>query len=232
MTLPYVEAFGPTIQGEGAAAGRVSSFVRFGGCNLSCSWCDSPYTWDAANYDLRQEISMLSVDEILERIPPAHLVIVTGGEPLMNQKKPEFHELLRRLHERGSEIHVETNGTIVPNPETIALVDIFMVSPKLAHAGEHKRSQNPSLSRGWQLVHASAEAHLKVVCKTTEDVEETRELADAHMWPSRHVWVMPEGTDVPTLNGRFPQLADVAVRLGINLSHRLHVIAWGDKRGH
>ena len=232
MKLPYVEAFGPTIQGEGAAAGRVSSFVRFGGCNLSCSWCDSPYTWDAERFDLRQEITMLGVDEILARVPEAPLTIVTGGEPLLNQRKPEFHELLTRLRARGTEIHVETNGTIVPNAETVALVDVFMVSPKLPHAGEHKRTQDPALARGWQLIHGTAEAHLKVVCETVEDVHRTRDLADRHSWPAHHVWIMPEGTTTDVLNTRFPILADAAVALGINLSHRLHVIAWGDKRGH
>ena len=232
MKRPYVAAFGPTIQGEGAAAGRVAAFVRFGGCNLSCSWCDSPYTWDADRFDLRQEITMLDVDEILARVPEAPLTIVTGGEPLLNQRKPEFHELLARLRARGSESHGETNGTIVPNAETAALVDVFMVSPTLPPAGAHKPTQDPAHARGWQRMPRPGEAPRKVVCETVEDVHRTRDLADRHSWPARHVWIMPEGTTTDVLNTRFPILADAAVALGINLSHRLHVIAWGDKRGH
>src|SRR5699024_11440650 len=100
---------------------------------------------------------MLGAAEILARIPEAPLTIVTGGEPLLNQRKPEFHELLTRLRARATEIHVETNGTIVPNAETVALVDVFMVSPKLPHAGEHKRTQDPALARGWQLIHGTGE---------------------------------------------------------------------------
>ena len=54
-TLPLSEVFGPTFQGEGPHAGRRCAFVRLGGCNLSCEWCDTPYTWDATRYDLALE---------------------------------------------------------------------------------------------------------------------------------------------------------------------------------
>lgn len=232
LTLPFTEAFGPTIQGEGSAAGRLSSFVRFGGCNLSCSWCDSAYTWDASRYDLREEIHLLTVDEIVERTPEAPIIIITGGEPLLNNRKPQFWELLRRLKDRGAQLHMETNGTLIPTPEVQALIDLFVVSPKLPHAGEHKRSQDPALNRGWQLVHDVAAADLKIVCKTVEDVQRARRIADEHGWPEGRTWVMPEGTDVETLNARFPELSEEATRQRINITHRLHVIAWSDKRGH
>lgn len=230
-TLPFVEAFGPTIQGEGPAAGRLTSFVRFGGCNLSCSWCDSAYTWDAENYDLREEITQLAAEAILERIPDAPLLIVTGGEPLLNQKRAAFHRILAAVAARGTEIHVETNGTIVPNAEICAVVDQFSVSPKLPNAGDHKRSQDPALAAGWKLVHGTTEAHLKVVCETAADVARARGIADRHGWPPERVWVMPEGTDTATLDGRFRELADACLDHRVNLTHRLHVVAWGDERG-
>jgi len=230
--LPFVEAFGPTLQGEGQAAGRLSSFVRFGGCNLSCSWCDSPYTWDADRFDLRKEISLLTVEEILERTPEAPLVIITGGEPLLNQRKAAFHELLRRLKARGAELHMETNGTIVPNETIIELIDVFMVSPKQAHAGEHKRTQNAALAPGWAAVHHLKPAHLKVVVEDAAGVAAAAELAAAHGWPQENVWVMPEGTTSEVLNARFPEVATAATHHMINASHRLHVLAWTDARGH
>jgi hypothetical protein len=56
-TLPVSEVFGPTFQGEGALRGAGASFIRLGGCNLTCRDCDTPYTWDAARYDLRAELT-------------------------------------------------------------------------------------------------------------------------------------------------------------------------------
>ncbi|MFT4471383.1 7-carboxy-7-deazaguanine synthase QueE [Arthrobacter sulfonylureivorans] len=230
--LPFVETFGPTLQGEGAAAGRLSSFLRFGGCNLSCSWCDSPYTWDADRFDLRREISLLTVQEIVARVPAAPLLIITGGEPLLNQKKPAFVELLQHYKDAGVELHMETNGTLVPNRDMVRLIDQFSVSPKLAHAGEHKRTQNRALAPGWLRVHDQTPAHLKVVCETAADVRETREMAEKHGWPLDRVWVMPEGTTSEVLNARWPEIATAATEQGINASHRLHVLAWTDARGH
>lgn len=230
--LPFVEAFGPTLQGEGAAAGRLSSFLRFGGCNLSCSWCDSPYTWDADRFDLRTEITLLTVPEVRERTPVAPLVVITGGEPLLNQRKPQFVELLQGFKDEGVELHCETNGTIVPNADMVRLFDHFMVSPKLAHAGEHKRTQDPALAPGWKLVHGTTPAHLKIVVQTPEDVAEARAIADAHGWPLERVWVMPEGTTSEVLNARWPMVATEATKHRINASHRLHVLAWTDARGH
>jgi 7-carboxy-7-deazaguanine synthase len=230
--LPLVETFGPTLQGEGPAAGRLSTFVRFGGCNLSCSWCDSAYTWDADRFDLREEIHLTTPDDLLGMVPWAPTYIITGGEPLLNQRNPGWPVFLQGLKDRGGKLHIETNGTIVPNEITLQFIDVFIVSPKLAHAGEHKRSQDPGLHEGWQEIHATHEAHMKVVVETAGDVALTRELADAHGWPLGNVWVMPEGTTAEVLNARFPMVAEEATRHLINACHRLHVLAWTDVRGH
>ncbi|QGJ93542.1 lipoyl synthase [Arthrobacter phage Mufasa8] len=230
--LPFVEAFGPTLQGEGPAAGRVSAFVRFGGCNLACSWCDSPYTWDADRFDLRREITLLTPAEISDRIPQAPIIVITGGEPLLNQRSAGWGLFLQTLKDRGAELHMETNGTIVPNEVTLKFVDVFIVSPKQAHAGDHKRTQNPALNPGWSTVHDFHEAHLKVVVEDAAGVAATAALAAEHDWPLTQVWVMPEGTTSEVLNGRFPEIATAATDHRINCSHRLHVLAWTDARGH
>lgn len=230
--LPYVEAFGPTLQGEGPAAGQLSTFVRFGGCNLSCSWCDSAYTWDGKNYDLREEITLLPVTEILNRMPDSRLIVVTGGEPLLNQKNPAFIDFLTRLQQGGHEVHMETNGTIAPLPEVARLVDHFSVSPKLGHAGLHKRSQSPVMHTGWADVHEVSDAHLKVVVITEDDVREAKAMADKYGWPAHRVWVMPEGVTKEVLNARWPDVCDWATKYGVNATHRLHVLSWGDERGH
>lgn len=168
----------------------------------------------------------------MDRTPRSPLLIITGGEPLLNQRKAQFVELLERFKAEGIELHCETNGTIVPNADMVRLFDQFIVSPKLAHAGEHKRTQNRALAPGWKLVHGTTPAHMKVVCETVEDVAEARLMADEHGWPLSRVWVMPEGVTSEVLNGRFPAIATAATEQRINASHRLHVLAWTDARGH
>ncbi|QAY16202.1 QueE-like queosine biosynthesis protein [Arthrobacter phage Sonali] len=230
--LPFVEAFGPTLQGEGPAAGRLASFIRLGGCNLACSWCDSPYTWDASRFDLRKEIEVIDFQEAVDRIPDAPIVVITGGEPLMSQRTRAWPLFLQALRARFREIHVETNGTIVPNQVTLAGVDKFIVSPKQPHAGVHKKGQNPALALGWGPLHDHFEAHLKVVVEDAEGVAAAADLADNHHWPKERVWVMPEGTTAEVLASRFPEVATAATHHHINCSHRLHVLAWTDARGH
>ncbi|WBQ07614.1 7-carboxy-7-deazaguanine synthase QueE [Kribbella sp. CA-293567] len=232
LTLPLSEVFGPTIQGEGPAAGRSAWFLRLGGCNLACSWCDTAYTWDASRYDLRREIRHTEVQEIISSLPMEVLVIVTGGEPLLQQDQASWRELLERLRDRGCDLHLETNGTIEPNAVSRALVELFVVSPKLANAGSHRGHQQAGLHPGWTAVAQDGQAELKVVCTSASDVAEVRQLADQVGWPRRGVWVMPEGTTQEVLGARWPVIVDAAATHGLNATHRLHVLAWNEKRGH
>ena len=64
-TLVISEVFGPTVQGEGPTIGRRAAFVRLGRCNLDCSWCDTPYTWDWERYDPKVELHERPVPEIV-----------------------------------------------------------------------------------------------------------------------------------------------------------------------
>ncbi|MFI6519881.1 7-carboxy-7-deazaguanine synthase QueE [Spirillospora sp. NPDC050679] len=230
--LPLAETFGPTVQGEGPAAGRTAWFVRLGGCNLSCSWCDSAYTWDSSRYTLREEIRHTPAGEIAASVPDGALVILTGGEPLLQQETEGWHELLILLRARGCVLHVETNGTIAPTATTRELVETFVVSPKLSNAGRHRGHQNAALHRGWAAAARAGQAHLKVVCATAADVGAARALAVAHHWPAGQVWVMPLGVTAAELDERWRVVAEAAAQHGINATHRLHVLAWGDERGH
>ena len=230
--LPIVEIFGPTIQGEGPASGRISSFIRFGGCNLACSWCDSSYTWDAKNFNLHEEISLMTPADILSNLPTTNICVITGGEPMLYQKRSEFLEVLHGLVSRRQKIHIETNGTIFPTSDVLNLVDTFVVSPKLAHADARKGRVSPILSRGWKdISHNLVDAHLKLVVKSKSDVQESLRMAEVNNWDMNKVWIMPEGVDIDTLQNRWSYICDWAVEYGLNVSNRLHVLAWGDKRG-
>lgn len=223
------EIFGPTIQGEGPHAGQYCGFVRFAECNLSCSWCDTPYTWDWQRYDRGVESREMSVDDVAQAIIDLHChrIVLTGGEPMMQQRF--FTEL---YEETGCLFDVETNGTVRPNMDTIEVVDLFVVSPKLSHSGDadNLRIKPLSIDSYAALAH-EGKAVFKWVCKTRQDIETVASYCDQYGIPRTHTWIMPEGATRNTHLDNLQRLADVVVWHGFNLSTRLHVLAWNDKRG-
>ena len=105
--LVVSEVFGPTFQGEGPSTGRRAAFVRLGRCNLTCTWCDTPYTWDWERFDPSVELSRRTVADLLadiEAMAP-EIVVVTGGEPLLQQRR--LVPLVAACAERGWSVEVE-----------------------------------------------------------------------------------------------------------------------------
>lgn len=238
VMLPVSEQFGPTLQGEGPNAGRAAQFIRLGGCNLSCSWCDTPYTWDEQRYDLAVENPRVLVEQVLAAAKPNMLTVLTGGEPLMHQHRAGWEPLLAGLTlGKSCDVQLETNGTFAPNTITQTYVESAAVSPKLANAGGHRRKQDPTLHPGWAALAADPDSRLgrntilKFVVEGPADVDAAYEYAIAVRWPRNRVWVMPQGVSVEELQERWPAIARRAADLRINASHRLHVLAWGNTKG-
>ena len=111
---PIVEIFN-SIQGEGHHTGTPSIFIRFGGCNLKCSWCDT-------EFDVWEKMSITEIIKTLEQWPTRRIVY-TGGEPAIQDLGP----LSKELHSRGYNIAIETNGTVELKD---GIVDWICVSPK------------------------------------------------------------------------------------------------------
>lgn len=229
-TLPVSEVFGPTIQGEGPHAGRPCWFIRLGGCNLSCSWCDTPYSTGHHGIPL-STVPRRPVAGIVASIPPGAMVVLTGGEPLMHAKRPAFEALLYTLQAKGCEVHAETNGTIVPPLPLSDLIDHYTVSPKLG-VEMVKRSHRPTLAN-WALL-ADRVAFKFVADSDDVDAVARHAIATANECgvPPRRVWLMPEGATAEALADKWRPVAEAAARAGINASHRLHALAWGDAKGH
>ncbi|WP_114782568.1 7-carboxy-7-deazaguanine synthase QueE [Botryobacter ruber] len=99
--LPLMEAF-YTIQGEGANTGTAAYFIRLGGCDVGCHWCDVKESWDAELHPLTP------TEEIVAQamVYPGKAVVVTGGEPLLYNLDP----LTARLQEQGIKTFIETSG--------------------------------------------------------------------------------------------------------------------------
>jgi organic radical activating enzyme len=237
--LVLSELFGPTIQGEGPYCGRRATFVRFGLCNLDCRNCDTAYTWDWTGrtgtiYVKADELAATTVADVATEVLEQHtdLVVITGGEPLVQTNA--VVGLAKLLGAAGRTVQVETNGTIDPanrNDDDAVLDSItWVVSPKMAAM--------PTSTGGAVRLDVlerfadRPDAHLKVVCATPTDVADAATLAAVLGWPLSKVWVMPEGIDAATITQRTEVLADAAIAHGLNLTTRLHVLAWGLARRH
>ncbi len=102
QTLPVMEAF-YTLQGEGFHQGKAAYFIRLGGCDVGCIWCDVKDSWDAHRHpqrNLRQIVNEAS-------LYPGRIAIITGGEPLMH----DCTLLTAQLHQAGFQTHIETSGS-------------------------------------------------------------------------------------------------------------------------
>jgi 7-carboxy-7-deazaguanine synthase len=220
-----------SIQGEGKLTGVPSVFVRASGCNLRCTWCDTPYaSWDPEGDDI-------GVDEIVRRIGAfdARHVVLTGGEPMI---MPDIEPLAAALHGRGHHVTVETAATVF---KPIKL-DLASLSPKLSNstpwyreggrfAAAHER-QRLNVSVIQQFIDTSPEFQLKFVVAREADLDEIRQiLPQLTGWRPSDVLLMPEGTTVDALNDRAGWIADVCKRTGFRYCPRLHVTLYGNKRG-
>ncbi|GIG57166.1 7-carboxy-7-deazaguanine synthase [Longispora fulva] len=224
--LLVAEGFTPTLQGEGPSAGQVAGFLRLSRCNLDCANCDTPYTWDWTRFDAREQSRRIGVDVLLDwltRHAPG-LVVITGGEPLIQQDN--LTPLVRGLVEAGRRVEIETNGTLVPDPELAGLVS-FNVSPKLSRFGV-SAARKRIVPRALRALTRHG-GRFKFVISELDELAEVDALVAEH--GLREVWLMPEGTTVAAIDRGLVRLGEVAAERGYHLSDRLHVRLWGDERG-
>jgi organic radical activating enzyme len=244
-TLVVSEIFGPTVQGEGPSAGTPAVFLRLAGCNLACSWCDTPYTWDWKRHDKARETAKLTVAAVAETLQvlatakAAHvpLLVITGGEPMLQQ--PALVSLLhlaRRTLSCMQAVEIETAGTVAPVPDLPEWVT-FNVSPKLAHSGNAVDKARVDLRPFYAHGYTPQQLRLKFVCRTAADVLEAAAVAKAAGYPVGQagvppVTIMPEGVDVWHLAATAHELLPaIYQRRGFVLGWRLQTSLWGARRG-
>jgi 7-carboxy-7-deazaguanine synthase len=215
-----------SIQGEGSLVGVPSVFVRTSGCNLRCSWCDTPYTsWSPEGEEL-------SVDAILERAgqyKAARHVVLTGGEPMI---APAIAELSERFRAGGMHITFETAGTVFAP----VICDLMSISPKLSnstpegvfHAQHERLRQQPDILKRLILTY---DYQLKFVIARKEDIPEVQSVVSALGAPSNKVVLMPEGVNAEVLDERGKWIAELCKEHGYRFSPRLHVLLYGNNRG-
>ena len=240
-----------SIQGEGPDLGNPAIFIRLIGCNLHCSFCDTPYTWawkgesfnhrSENRYSKDSETHLMSVDQImqeLKKIDPerlADLVVVTGGNPLIYQKKPCLRRLLEELLREDYIVEVEDNGTIAPD-EYLTSLDIksYHITPKLSNSGnaEDIRDRSSVMRRYVDIANSgSCRVVFKYVVSTPEDFEEVCSLVNKYNIPKKFVWIMPEGISSDVLMEKSYWLIEKCRDIGFNFTPRLHIMIWGNTRG-
>jgi 7-carboxy-7-deazaguanine synthase len=233
----------PAIQGEGPSVGRPSLFVRTSECNLSCVWCDTPFTWNwKKSDDLRviddRGVSLFCRKDEQIRIPIVEFieqmnaelqkhglsrVVLTGGEPLLWQKALRAH--LENLN--ADWIEVETNGTIEPLPGFDYWIKQYNVSPKLSNSGDSREKRiTPFLAFYAQ----SSKAIFKFVVCNDQDLLEVEALIREFVIPKEKIWLMGEGKTRVEQESKMRWAIETALERGWNVTPRLHVLAYDAKR--
>lgn len=216
-----------SVQGEGPSVGMPSIFLRLGLCNLQCTFCDTPYTWDFKRYDKEKELVSRDVDDLAEELSAyrSRNLVITGGEPLLQGEA--LVALLRLLP--SHRVEVESAATRMPLEALLERVDQWNLSPKLSGSGNEERHRlKPEVLQRFA---KHPRAHFKFVIAEEEDLEEVDELVSRFTIPEERVILMPEGVEEEKLVRRGRRLVERAIERGYRYGHRLHITLYGDERG-
>jgi len=234
-----------SLQGEGATQGAPSIFIRLGGCNLMCggkgtekdgklhdgaTWrCDTIEVWrKGRSTTVENFIELLDAKyEIFKKLKKGWHLVITGGEPLMQQDA--IIELLSKLgtNLRNCVVEIETNGTIIPKQGLIDLVDIFNVSPKLSTSGmkHHEAVMEKTCFEAFN----QKTAIFKFVIGVEKEITE---LEDYYGYIDNHkIYLMPAASNVEQLNSGLVWLSKICIDKGYNLSNRMQVQIWNETTG-
>lgn len=236
--IPVMEVFGPTVQGEGMVIGQKTMFVRTAGCDYSCSWCDSAFTWDGTG---KEDTRMLTAEEILVELRAlggntfSH-VTLSGGNPALLKNADE---LVDTLHREGMRVAVETQGSRWQ--DWLLDIDELTLSPKPPSSG---------MNTNWavldeivvKLTNGSNPFSLKVV------VFDEQDLAYAAKVHARYTHVpffvqagnddlleLDNGKMAAKLIAKYEWLIDQVMgredMTNVRVLPQLHALVWGNKRG-
>ncbi|MES9739605.1 7-carboxy-7-deazaguanine synthase QueE [Peribacillus frigoritolerans] len=238
--LPVMEIFGPTIQGEGMVIGQKTMFVRTAGCDYSCSWCDSAFTWDGTG---KEDTVQMTADEIwdeLKRIGGSgfSFVTISGGNPALLKN---LNGLIAILHENKMKIGVETQGsrwqdwfldidelTISPKPPSSGMDTDFTVLDQIISNLANRNPEN----------HVS----LKIVVFNEEDYQYAKHVHGRY--PDTPFYLQVGNDDSRTADDRqlisgllkkYEELIDKVIAddelNDVKVLPQLHTYIWGNKRG-
>lgn len=226
MTFPIVEIFGPTIQGEGLLVGMPSVFVRFGGCDFRCRWCDSMFAVKK-KYELEwQNLSAMEIFEHVQSLSNSSkpIITLTGGNPALF----DLTGLISKLKVGGYRVNVETQGSIAQS--WFSDCDFVTLSPKPPSAGNYTHALESCLAAA-----GNASKVLKVVIADRRDFHYALDLST--QFNDIDIVLQPvNDTELanPDCRPLFLEIQNWLVEehvVNVRLIPQLHVWAWGNKRG-
>ncbi|WHX38677.1 7-carboxy-7-deazaguanine synthase QueE [Mesobacillus sp. AQ2] len=238
--IPVMEIFGPTIQGEGMVVGQKTMFVRTAGCDYSCAWCDSAFTWDGSGNDLIRQMDAIEVWNELTTLggDGFSYVTISGGNPALLKN---LSSLVNLLKEKNINICLETQGskwqdwfldiqalTLSPKPPSSGMKTDFYVLDKIVdRLAEKGALQNVSL---------------KVVIFDDIDYDYAKMVHTRY--PALSFYLQVGNDDIVTENrqelavslvDKYEWLIDKVMNdnemKNVRVLPQLHVYIWGNKRG-
>ena len=233
--LRISEIFGPTIQGEGSVIGVPTVFVRAGGCDYRCSWCDSLHAVDSAH---RHEWAPMTTHDIWSRVTELSggvpvTVTLSGGNPAIQ----DFAPLIQMGKARGYGFVMETQGSVAR--DWFGELDTLILSPKPPSSGE---TVDWSIFDQCVARAGDAETVLKIVIFDEQDYAWARGVADRYqnlplyLQPGNHTPPSPdsEAVDTDGIMDRYEWLIERTLQdrwFTPRILPQLHVLIWGNKRG-
>lgn len=239
-TIPISECFGPTIQGEGMLIGKPTIFVRTGGCDSRCSWCDSLY---AVLPEYKSEWQPMTAKEIFDRVQSLSnhtpiLVTLSGGNPAIQP----LGTLIDMGHEHGYTFALETQGSVAQ--AWFAKLDYLTLSPKPPSSRQITRWDrldkcvNYALGNGGE---RKPQTCLKIVIFDDEDLAYARYVS--LRYPNLPLYLQAGNHTPPHLSQEI-DIAGVLQRIdwliqrvnqeqwyNVTILPQLHTLLWGNKRG-
>ena len=224
-----------SLQGEGRLTGTPSFFVRLGGCNLACVFCDTPFA------SRNPEGELMSVSEVVDQVtslkssnPKTEHIVLTGGEPMLDD---DFEILTAAFHRLGYHITVETNGTLYRRVKC----DLMSISPKLSSStppvgevgplsAEHEatRYQPKAIDR----LTDEYDYQLKFVVDSEADCREVEQFIAAHPAIERErVLLMPQGKTPVELEKKKEWILHQCEDMQVKYCPRRHIEWFGTRRG-
>ncbi|MDQ0229486.1 7-carboxy-7-deazaguanine synthase QueE [Metabacillus malikii] len=238
--VPVLEIFGPTIQGEGMVIGQKTMFVRTAGCDYSCSWCDSAFTWDGS---AKQDIKQLTAEEIWTELVElgedrfSH-VTISGGNPALLANLQEFVTLLKN---KGKKIAIETQGS--KYQEWLKEIDDLTISPKPPSSGMITDFEKlDDIINKVTEANVNEKVSLKVVVFNDEDISYARKVHQRYPTLPFYLQVGNEDINesnneklIQTLLEKYESLIEKVIDdrelNDVRVLPQLHTLVWGNKRG-